>query len=64
MIVRVPEPALGGETVPMPGVVPKLSGTPGRVERGGPLLGEHNDEIWSKVIGQDALDQLGQLGVI
>lgn len=42
MIVDVPEPGLGGETVPMPGVVPKLSATPGAVTRGAPLLGEHN----------------------
>jgi crotonobetainyl-CoA:carnitine CoA-transferase CaiB-like acyl-CoA transferase len=45
MILDVPEPGLGGETVPMPGVVPKLSRTPGRVQRGAPLLGEHNDEV-------------------
>jgi formyl-CoA transferase/succinyl-CoA--D-citramalate CoA-transferase len=45
MILNVPEPGLCGETVPMPGVVPKLSGTPGYVRRGAPLLGEHNDEV-------------------
>jgi formyl-CoA transferase/succinyl-CoA--D-citramalate CoA-transferase len=45
MIVEVPEPALAGETVPMPGIVPKLSATPGALTRGGPLLGEHNREI-------------------
>ena len=45
MIVDVPEPGLNGETVPMPGIVPKLGETPGRLNRGAPLLGEHNDEI-------------------
>jgi crotonobetainyl-CoA:carnitine CoA-transferase CaiB-like acyl-CoA transferase len=45
MIIDVPEPGLGGETVPMPGVVPKLDVTPGRPVRGAPLLGEHNAEI-------------------
>lgn len=45
MILNVPEPGLHGETVPMPGVVPKLSSTPGGVRRGAPLLGEHNDEV-------------------
>ena len=45
MILDVPEPGLDGETVPMPGVVPKLSLTPGDVRRGAPLLGEHNDDI-------------------
>ena len=64
MVVRAPEPALHGETVAMPGVVPKLSSTPGHIERGGPLLGEHNEEIWSKVIGQAALDELQTAGVI
>jgi crotonobetainyl-CoA:carnitine CoA-transferase CaiB-like acyl-CoA transferase len=45
MIVDVPEPSLDGETVPMPGVMPKLSATPGRISRGAPLLGEHTGEI-------------------
>jgi formyl-CoA transferase/succinyl-CoA--D-citramalate CoA-transferase len=45
MILQVPEPALDGENVAMPGIVPKLSETPGSVRRGGPLLGEHNAEI-------------------
>ncbi len=45
MIVEVPEPGLGGESVQMPGIVPKLSETPGVLRRGAPLLGEHNDEI-------------------
>lgn len=50
MIVEVPEPSLGGERVAMPGIVPKLSETPGRVVRGGPLLGEHNDEILGRLL--------------
>ncbi|WP_240497300.1 CoA transferase, partial [Streptomyces hirsutus] len=45
MVVEVPDPSLDGESVPMPGVVPKLSRTPGAIRRGAPLLGEHNDEI-------------------
>ncbi|GAA4752696.1 CoA transferase [Nocardioides endophyticus] len=45
MVLEVATPDLGDETVPMPGVVPKLSLTPGRVVRGAPLLGEHNDEV-------------------
>lgn len=42
MILRVPDRSLDGELVPMPGVVPKLSATPGRVLVGAPRLGEHN----------------------
>lgn len=53
MVLEVPEPSLDGETVPMPGVVPKLSGTPGRVQRGAPLLGEHNVEILGALPGLD-----------
>jgi crotonobetainyl-CoA:carnitine CoA-transferase CaiB-like acyl-CoA transferase len=34
-----------GEQVLVPGVVPRLSGTPGALEWIGPQLGEHNDEI-------------------
>jgi crotonobetainyl-CoA:carnitine CoA-transferase CaiB-like acyl-CoA transferase len=64
MIIRVPEPALEDELVPMPGVVPKPSGTPGRVDRGGPLLGEHNEEIWGKVVGRDELRKLVDADVI
>lgn len=45
MVVDVATPDLGGEVVPMAGVVPKLSMTPGRIARGAPLIGEHNDEI-------------------
>ncbi|WP_230396465.1 CaiB/BaiF CoA transferase family protein [Streptomyces blattellae] len=42
MILHVADPSLDGEKVPMPGIVPKLSTTPGAVERGAPKLGEHN----------------------
>lgn len=49
MVVDVPTPALDGELVPMPGVVPKLSRTPGVIRRGAPLLGEHNDEVLGPV---------------
>ncbi|MEH7342371.1 CoA transferase [Bacillus sp. JJ1532] len=37
-----------GEEVLVPGVVPKLSETPGEIKWIGPKLGEHNDEILSK----------------
>ncbi|AIG05245.1 putative CoA transferase family protein [Pseudomonas fluorescens] len=35
----------GGVTVKMPGIVPKLSQTPGTVNWQGPSLGQHTDEI-------------------
>src|SRR5207237_10139000 len=52
MIVEVPEPGLDDELVPMPGVVPKLSDTPGQVRRGAPLLGEHTEEVLVGVVGR------------
>jgi crotonobetainyl-CoA:carnitine CoA-transferase CaiB-like acyl-CoA transferase len=35
----------GGRTLKVPGVVPKLSATPGDFEAGGPALGQHTDEV-------------------
>ena len=52
MILEIPEDSLQGETVPMPGVVPKLSGTPGAVRRGAPLLGQHTREILDALVPQ------------
>ena len=64
MVLRVPSPTLGGEDVAMPGIVPKLSATPGSVERGAPLLGEQNDEIWGSVLGPHQMATLKEAGVI
>ena len=48
MIIDVPEPTLG--TLPQPGVVPKLSRTPGRVTHAGPPLGQDTEEILSQLL--------------
>lgn len=64
MVIEVPEPGLAGEGVRMQGVVPRLSETPGRIERGGPLLGEHNAEIWGGLIGLERLHALAARGVV
>lgn len=37
-----------GGTILVPGVVPKLSETPGEIEWLGPKLGEHNEEVYSE----------------
>jgi crotonobetainyl-CoA:carnitine CoA-transferase CaiB-like acyl-CoA transferase len=42
-----------GSTLAVPGVVPKLSRTPGGFAGGGPALGEHTDEVLRE-IGHDA----------
>ena len=49
MILDVPDEILG--TLPQPGVVPKLSLTPGRVEHSGAAIGRHTDEILSGLLG-------------
>lgn len=38
-------PALAGGTIAVPGIVPKLSATPGSVQRRAPKLGEHTDAV-------------------
>jgi crotonobetainyl-CoA:carnitine CoA-transferase CaiB-like acyl-CoA transferase len=64
MVIEVPEPGLEGEGVRMQGVVPRMSETPGRIVRGGPLLGEHNSEVWGPLLGADRLADLAAAGVI
>ncbi|MGP4079277.1 CaiB/BaiF CoA transferase family protein [Pseudalkalibacillus sp. R45] len=50
MILKVDHPELG--EFPMPGIVPKLSRTPGKVNHPGPeKLGKHNEEIYSNLLG-------------
>lgn len=38
-------PALAGGTIAVPGIVPRLSATPGAVHRRAPRLGEHSDAV-------------------
>ena len=58
--VTVEDPRQG--PVPMSGVIPKLTGTPGRIESTGPELGQHNDEIYRDLLGKSA-DELARLAV-
>ncbi len=55
----------GGATVKMPGIVPKLSETPGSVNWQGPALGQHTDSVLGE-LGISAADiaQLKQSGVV
>jgi formyl-CoA transferase len=50
----------------MQNVAPKLSDTPGRVLHAGPLLGEHNAEVFERILGlsESELAELVQKGVI
>ncbi len=50
----------------MPGVIPKLSDTPGRIAFAGPEIGAYNDEIYGELLGKSAeeLEKLKAEGVI
>jgi crotonobetainyl-CoA:carnitine CoA-transferase CaiB-like acyl-CoA transferase len=50
----VPDERLG--TLAQPGVVPKLSLTPGRVDHAGASLGRHTDEVLSGLLGLSAAE--------
>ena len=54
-----------GTPVKVPGVVPKLSKTPGTVERPAPRLGQHTDEVLSAIgIGDETRAQWRSRGII
>jgi len=50
-LVTVPDPE--GDVV-MPGIVPKLAETPGRIAFAGPPLGHHNEEIYGGLLKKSA----------
>ena len=55
----------GGLTVKMPGIVPKLSQTPGAVNRQGPSLGQHTDEILGGMgLAEADIQRLKNAGVV
>jgi crotonobetainyl-CoA:carnitine CoA-transferase CaiB-like acyl-CoA transferase len=64
-IVSVALPLLG--RLAMPGVVPRLTLTPGRIDAAGPARpGEHNEEIYGGRLGlsREALARLAERGII
>ncbi|ORI27074.1 CaiB/BaiF CoA-transferase family protein [Rhodococcus sp. 1168] len=63
-IVRLAHPDFG--EIPMAGVVPKLSDSPGSVNHPGPELGEHNSEIYGRLLGISESDRiaLAERGII
>lgn len=49
----------------VPGVLPKLSRTPGRIGTGGPQLGEHNDDILAGLgLSEEQVSGLRERGII
>ncbi len=54
-----------GHPIDLPGVVPKLSATPGTTQWLGPMLGEHTAEVLASIgIDAQALEQLRSAGVV
>ena len=47
IVVDAPDAEMG--EVPMHDVVPRLSGTPGRLRAPAPAIGQHNDEIYGRI---------------
>jgi len=63
MILDIPHPEFG--SLKVPGIVPKLSKTPGEVKWLGPKIGEHNNEVLKEVgLTDQQINQLYEKGVI
>ncbi len=64
MIEEVDVDGLG--TLKMPGIIPKLSKTPGATEWAGPTLGKHNHEVFQHLLGlsEDEMNRLQDDGKI
>jgi crotonobetainyl-CoA:carnitine CoA-transferase CaiB-like acyl-CoA transferase len=62
--VELVDPVFG--PLPAYAPMPRLSATPGRIERTGPGLGEHNDEVYRELLGFDdeRIQRLNADGVI
>lgn len=55
----------GGATVRMPGIVPKLSDTPGEVRWSGPSLGEHTQSVLAGLgLAQEDIERLRREGAV
>jgi len=58
-------PAMNGGTIAAPGIVPKLSDTPGAVRHAAPSLGQHTDEVLAQAgLSAERIDELRRSGVI
>lgn len=63
-IARVKDEEEGEIT--MPGVIPKMSDTPGRIEFAGPPIGHHNEEVYGSLLNKtpEDLKALAESGII
>jgi formyl-CoA transferase len=63
IVVEAPDADMG--EVPMHAVVPRLSGTPGRLRTPAPAVGQHNHEVFSRIgYSDDRIAALAQKGII
>lgn len=62
MICEVDIEGLG--KLKVPGIVPKLSETPGEIEWVGPKIGQHNEEVLARVLGKEQYEELTRKGII
>lgn len=64
MLAKVPHPRLG--EVVLPGIVPRLSDTPGEIREAGHLLGADTDAVLAETLGlgEERIAALRQAGVI
>jgi len=63
IVVEAPDEDMG--EVPMHAIVPRLSGTPGRLRRPAPAVGQHTHEIFSRIgYSDERIAALAQKGVI
>jgi formyl-CoA transferase len=63
-VVEVPDEEMPGGWLPMHGLVPRLSATPGVLARPAPALGEHNDAVLGPLLGAAELARLREAGVV
>lgn len=63
-MIEVPDADMPGGFVPMHGMVPRLSATPGVLARPAPALGEHNEDILRPALGEAEFARLREAGVI
>jgi formyl-CoA transferase len=56
----------GGDKVKLPRLAPRMEATPGEMRWIGPTLGEHNTDVYEKLLGYPAaeLERLSKEGVI
>ena len=63
-LIELPDEDMPGGWLPMHGLVPRLSTTPGVLARRAPRVGEHNDEILGPVLGAAEVARLRAAGVV